>query len=152
MQIDDTVKGKLVFQNLTDEICDPLNGPLDLLKLVARYLGVSIPRNITNVIIGNETPGQDQTNYLWVRRESNGIISGLYVFCAGKWTPLYAFAPRQVIRVFNSDSRTIPDGFILFSDSDASEDEKNAQMATWVRNSTDLYYTLFDIVYIGCQG
>lgn len=151
MQLNDSAKGALVFQNLTDEICDPLNGPMDLLRLVQKYLGVQIPKNITNVIIGNETPGQDQTNYLWIRRDASGEILGPYVFCEGAWNKLYAFAPNQIIRVWG-DSRTVSEGFTLLTESGAPQTVKDAQAATWVRDSTDTYYISFDIVYTGCAG
>lgn len=150
---DINVKGAIKINDLPDLGC--FTSFEELLKALPTFLTVEIPSTITNVIVSNVQPLDDQRDALWVRRNNAGSFVGLYIYASGTWRQIYPVGGGntgtfQLFRV-KGDSRTIPEGYLL---ADEDNPHLTANEASWVKtqwlhNPTQEYYVIFDITYEG---
>jgi hypothetical protein len=61
----------------------------DLIQSLADIFAIEIPTTVTNVIVSSEEPGDDFKTGVWVRRNTAGTFSGIYLFQAGAWTKVF---------------------------------------------------------------
>lgn len=143
----DTVKGAIKLEGLLESKC--FSSWQELIKALPDMLSVEIPGSITNVIVGNTQPKDDQRDYLWVRKDNSGSFIGLYVYSAGKWQQVVP-APGQVTWAFG-DSREVPAGYALVQpgNSHFSDSEAATIMQQYIKHSSGAYYTYFALTFEG---
>lgn len=113
--IQDTIRGAIKVTDLPDRAA--FTTWADFIKSLERYLAVELPVNVSGVIFDRSQPSEDNRDKIWIRRESNGDVTGLYIFSGGKWKPFYALAPNQVTWMYG-DSGNLPDSFVLINTGD----------------------------------
>jgi hypothetical protein len=123
----------------------------ELIKSIPTFIGVELPTGISNVIVGNVQPQEEDRDKLWIRRDNNGTFIGFYAFCDGKWSPVYAIPPDSVVW-FYGDSANVHDGFILIDDGDAQIPSYvvNALKAKYINASSGTGYAYFAARYVQC--
>ena len=116
MAIIDKAFGKLVLANIPTDIC--WTTPEQFLELLTQYISVEVdPTSLADfILIGPQTPSEDDKNRLWVRLHSNGTFAGFYHWENDKWTQVFN-KRRDEIVWFHGDSRSIPKGFRLIDGS-----------------------------------
>lgn len=121
----------------------------EFLQDIPNLYSVEIPESVTNVVVSNEQPGDDEREKLWVRVDNAGNFVGLCVYAKGAWQQV-APAPQQLFRVYG-DSRYIPAGYLLADESTGKMTSLTAKQLKqqWVRDSTDSYYVIFDVIFTG---
>lgn len=107
--IENTVVGSLKPNNLPDRAC--VSTLQEFLDLFPQYFTVEVPASISNVVIGSSTPGSDDRNKLWLRRDNSGGITGLYAFQNGKWSKVNT-APDGAVELISGDSENPPPGYV----------------------------------------
>lgn len=113
--------------------------------------GVEINRaSITNVTIGMDQPGADETDHLWVRFNNAGVFVGLYAYSQTGWF-MFAPSPNAIIRMYG-DSTIIPKGFRLADTSNPrlTNAAATALMTQWHSISPGVY-DIFDVTWEGLQ-
>lgn len=121
-----------------------------LIKSLEQFLAIDLPVDrITNVMVGSSEPEISNRDILWFKLDTAGNFKGLFVFVQGKWIQMFPH-PSQIFRVYG-DSREIEPGFALVTNdlpgfTAAMVDALESQ---WVRDITDTYWQIFDVVYIG---
>lgn len=117
---------------------------------IAKYLGVVIPANITNIFLGSSSPTEDDRDKLWVKRDVNGRVDGLYVYTVGAWRPLYNFAPGQVIWIIG-DSRKVPEGFKIIDVNNGlvTSSVRDRVESQYIKDSTNTYYIYYATLFVG---
>jgi hypothetical protein len=105
----------VVINDIPDTFC--FTTTQEFILALTKFLGVELPNSITNVIISNNQPLDDQRDSLWVRRNNAGVVVGIYVFTDGLWQQRFP-APREVFWMYalgaNADGETdVPKGYTL---------------------------------------
>jgi len=85
--IQDVTKGTLRVQKLLEREC--IRDWRQLIESIPEYISVEIPNSVNGLIVGNNPPGEDDTNKLWLRRDNSGNVFGLYAFQNGSWQLLF---------------------------------------------------------------
>lgn len=109
-----TAKGALKLQNIPDNAC--FSNFKEFVESLPEYLTVEVPASISNVVISQAPPGEDDKNKLWFRRDASGNFIGIYVFQSGAWRPFYNLvigAAVSQITWAHGSSSNVPDGFRL---------------------------------------
>lgn len=144
----DVIPGTLKITNLPE--CQCFTSFEDFIKALPNYLGVELPKNFTNVSVGNVQPSEADRDTVWFRMSPSGAFIGIFVYYRGTWISVFP-APNQLIRVVG-DSRTPPTGYKVVAVGDAGITDPTTLTAIqtgWVRDSTNTYYIVFDTVFIG---
>lgn len=142
----DLINGALKVTGLLEDLC--IESLQELIQTLPQLLSVQIPASITNVTIGPEQPGDSERQNLWIRTDNSSDFVGIYIYALGQWRQVYP-VPGQLFRIVG-DSRTPPKGFTLATDSPSlSAAQKTWIVSQWLPNSTNEYYTIFDVVYSG---
>lgn len=86
----------------------------ELLELIRDVFTVELSAGVNNdfVVIGHQTPGEDDKNKLWIRKQRNGSFQGYYLFVSNAWQRVFNRRNDEVIWM-HGDSREIPEGFEL---------------------------------------
>jgi len=117
-----------------------------LLQVLTDYMVLEIPTSITNVVVGNTQPGDTQRDAVWFRMSNGGQFIGIYLYSEGTWTQFFP-VPGQVYKIAGGDSRDVPRGFILASNSsNLTAAEKAKLEEEWLFDPTNVYYTIFHVV------
>lgn len=139
-----TVKGALKL--LTNPDLECFTSFKEFVTQIPKLFGVEIPGTITNVIISNIEPNDTQRDSVWFRKSNGGTFLGIYLYSDGAWRQFFP-VPRQVYRIAGGDSREVPEGFILTDDAGyLTVAEKDHLRLDWLRDPTDTYYVIFDVV------
>lgn len=143
----DVITGALKLLGKVD--CECFTSWQDFIAQIPKMFGVVVPASITNVVISDQQPDDDQREYLWIKRSTSGSVVGLFVYATGDWRQLFP-TPKGIIRMFG-DHRNIPAGYQLI---DASNPNFTAAEVThiqssWMLSSDSSYYTIFDVTYVG---
>lgn len=141
------VKGSIVVQNLPDLAC--FTDFRELLLSLQTFLSVEIPASITNVIISNIQPGDDQRQSLWIRLSNGGNFIGVYFFAVGAWRQVFP-QPNGVFWMFG-DSRDIPNGYLLVDEDNPHFTTSGAQkiMSNYVVSVAGDFFTYFAVTFEG---
>lgn len=152
----DNVLGALVPLGLPEDIC--VESLSQFIRDIGKYIGVQIPLNATNVVVGPQQPGPENLNALWVRQTNNGGFVGLYVYAGGKWRQIYP-VKLSYIMLFDSDSRDyMPSednltGYVLtWEIGGLSADQKNfLKGVSHYKNGdpAEGYWSIFPVTYVG---
>lgn len=122
----------------------------DWLKLLEQHLQVEIPGSVSNVVVSNQQPAENERNKVWFRVDNSGSFVGIYVYSLGKW--------RKIIPVdgqvswIKGDSRAVPDGYLLV---DADNPNFTAAEANVLKSQYILeplagaFYTYFAVTFEG---
>lgn len=143
----DVIKGALVITDLPDGQC--FESFEALLRALPTFLGIQLPTSITNVIISNIQPSDDQRNSLWIRQSNDGGVLGIYVFAAGAWRQLTP-VPQGVFWMYGNSTQ-VPTGYILVDDDNPhfTSLEVDAIQLQFVRDPTDSFFTYFAVTFEG---
>lgn len=112
----DVVTGAIKLNNLPDREC--FRGWDDFIRRLPEFLSVEIPPSALGVIIGKDSPSEDDRDKIWYRRDASGAFLGIYAFQGGAWKPLYNIPTGQIIWLWGS-SQSIPEGFTFIWTGDA---------------------------------
>lgn len=74
-------------------------------------MSVSIPSNITNVVVSSVQPTDSQRTNVWLRIGNDGNFVGLFLYALGQWRQI--FPQPQGVFWFYGNSDNIPDGYLL---------------------------------------
>lgn len=143
-----TITGSVKVVGLLEEGCS-LSAQEFLLSL-QELLAIEIPvQRITNVIISNQQPGDEDRNSLWVQRSNGGSVLGIRVYSAGKWVQVFP-APNQVYWLYG-DSRTPPSGYSVVSAGSGqfTVAEYTELIKTAIPDPTNTYYVYYPAVFVG---
>lgn len=142
----DVIMGALKLLGKID--CECFTGIPDLLKKIPNLYAVEIPPDITNVILSNTMPDDDQHDCVWFRLNSAGSFVGIFIYQAGDWQQVYP-VPQAIFRMYG-DSRAVPPGFLLVDSTNPhfTAGEVAAIQATWYPLG-GTYFTIFDVTYEG---
>lgn len=149
----DKAFGKLVLADLPSDVC--WTTPEKFIEQLTHYLSVELdPTSLADfVLIGPQTPSEDDKNRLWIRLYSNGTFAGFYHFEGGKWTRISNHRPDEIVW-FHGDSRSIPEGYRLIDGSlgTMTSSVREHIMSFYhqdlsVENST--VYDYFACIYVG---
>lgn len=123
----------------------------ELIKSIPTFIGVELPTGISNVIVGNTQPQEEDRDKLWIRRDNNGTFIGFYAFCSGKWSPVYAI-PDDGVYWFTGDSSNVRDGFVLIDTGDPVIPSYLVQAlkAKYIPQSSGPGYAYFACRYVQC--
>lgn len=143
----DVIRGALKLDSFLEDKCFT-NWESFILSIPTMF-SVEVPAGITNVNVGNSQPTDDERDNLWVRKDNSGSFLGFYVYSQGAWRNIYP-PPNGPILVVG-DSRTIPDGYQLASDSPLITASMLTKLRTlWVLGGTlPDWYTMFHVMYVG---
>lgn len=146
--INDSVVGALKLLGLPESNCYTTVN--DLLKAIETLFAVEIPTDLGAVVVGQNTPTEEERDKVWFRRDVNGKFVGIYVFCNDKWILAYNIIPGELPYLYG-DSRSVPDGFRLATSANGIPTlVANHIMTTWLRDPTSTFYVYFQVFYIGC--
>lgn len=142
-----TVNGALKINNLPDLAC--FQSFEDLLKALPTFLTVEVPSTITNVIISNVQPQDNQRDAIWFRRSNSGEFIGIYLYSSGTWRLVFP-SPNALIRMYG-DSRDVPEGYILADETNPNLTANQASFikSSWLKDPTDTWYVIFDVTWVG---
>lgn len=143
----DVIRGAIKIDGNLDVCC--FTSWADFVKALPGLLTVEIPADSTNVTVGSQAPSSDQRNIVWIRTDNSGAFLGIYIFTNNGWQQVSP-APNEIVRMYG-DSRSVPTGYQLIdlSNSKFSSGEVSAIQATWIRDPTNTYWRVFDVIYSG---
>lgn len=147
--IEDVVQGAIKLVGVPERAC--FRTWQEFIESLPRYLGVEVPASVSGVVVGPDSPSEDDKNKVWFRRDPSGVFLGIYAFQNGAWRPLYNYAPGEVIWIAG-DSNAVPAGFTLIEKGDPTmpSDVVNAIVGQYVRVSGDPNsYLYFAVRYSG---
>lgn len=131
---------------LTDLQCFKSFG--EFVQALTDSMILEIPTDITNVVVGNIEPTDTQRTAVWFRKSNGGTFIGIYLYSDGAWRQFFP-VPKQVYKLAGADSRNVPEGFILASDSSRlTAAQKTKLQEEWLKDPTDTYYVIFHVVPI----
>lgn len=135
---------KIVLKGIIEDQC--IESIAQLLEALPDLLGVEIPSGITNVVVSNIQPSDNQTTSVWFRLSNAGSFMGIYVFANGIWNAIY---PTNVegVQIFWQYSATgaVPAGFekITVDTANISSAVVTALIAQYVtESSVDTYFAM----------
>lgn len=147
------VYGKLIVKDIPSNVC--WESPDKFLKKITDFYRVDldINSNVDFVVVGSETPSEDDKSRLWIKTYNNGYFAGLYKFEGGKWREISLHRPDEVVW-FYGDSRNIPEGFKLIDEDNGYITSDNIKhiMSFYNRDTSivgSTVYTYFACTYIG---
>lgn len=103
------VLAPLVIQGLPEGQC--FTSFEDLLRSLTKFLSVAIPLNITNVVVSNIQPTDNQRTNVWLRIGNDGNFVGAFLYAIGQWRQIFP-QPNGVFW-FYGNSAQIPEGYLL---------------------------------------
>lgn len=142
------VTGAVKVIDFPDDTC--LTTVKALLMDLERYLAIELKvESITNVFVTSTEPDAADRDIIWFRIDTAGNFIGIFIYVQGQWVQMFP-APNQIIRMYGN-SNDIPIGFALI---DANTPGFTSAMVTaitdtWLLDSTNSYYVIFDVVYVG---
>lgn len=113
--VNTVVRGALKIDNVPDRAC--FSTWRQFLESIPDFLTVEVPSSVSGVVVGPNTPDEDDRDKIWFRRDNGGNFLGVWAFQNGAWRPLFNFGTNQIIWTFG-DSTNIPDGFVLIEEGD----------------------------------
>lgn len=118
-------------------------------EFLVKHLVISIPSEITNVVISSTQPGESERDSLWIRRNNAGSFVGMYIYSGGKWVQMYP-APKQIIWMRGLSSE-IPAGYKLVDDGhpDFTEYELSFYKNQYLEREGGGDYVYFAVTYSG---
>lgn len=143
-----TITGSVKVVGLLEEGCS-LSAQEFLLSL-QELLAIEIPvQRITNVIISNQQPGDEDRNTLWVQRTNGGSVIGIRVYSAGKWVQVFP-APNQVYWLYG-DSREPPAGYVVITAGSGqfTVAQYNDLITNAISDPTNTYFVYYPAVFVG---
>lgn len=144
---EDLVYGTLQPIGTPDTYC--FESAQQFYESIAKNFKPAFSRSITNVVISNVEPTDEERQSLWIRLSNGGQYIGEYIFSGSTWKQISP-VPNGVFRMYG-DSRNIPTGYAL-------ADENNPQLTaaqgtflkgTWHLDPTGTYYDIFDVTFEG---
>lgn len=144
---EDLVYGELQVIGIPDTYC--FESAQQYYESIAKNFRPVFSRTITNVVISNVQPTEEERQSLWIRMSNGGQYIGQYVFSGTSWKQISP-APQGLFRMYG-DSRSVPEGYKL---ADASNGKLTATQAaflitTWHLHTSTLYYDIFDVTFEG---
>lgn len=140
------IPNAIKLQGLPDDTC--FTTFAELLLALTKYMSLEIPASITNVVVSNVQPLDDQRNAVWFRMSNGGDFLGIYIFSGGSWIPIYPL-PGQFMRI-PGNSQFPPAGYVLGND--PSLGLTAAQIAhiesQWLLDPTLTFWVIFDVCRI----
>ncbi len=130
------VNGALVAVGNPDFAC--FTDFASLWKAIPQFFAVSIPSNITNVIVSNVQPTSSQTSYIWFRMSNGGQFIGVYLYSGGTWKQIFP-APGQITWTTYGTAATPPPGYITTDDSTLNSALKAYLKSLWRSNGSGSY-------------
>ncbi len=129
--------------------------PDDFVKLLTEILTVELSTSPNNefVIVGHQTPGEDDKGKLWIKLQINGSFQGFFFFQNGLWERIHNYRNDEVIWM-QGDSRVIPKGFELIDGAlgGIPTDVQQHILTFYLENTTVVGSTVFKyfaVRYIG---
>ena len=106
------VEGELRVDRIPKDLC--WGKPEDFVKALTSMLGVTLFTNPGNdfVVVGHQTPANEDKGRLWVRTSRSGVFQGFYLFQGKTWKRIHNRRSDEIIWL-TGDSRDIPEGFQL---------------------------------------
>lgn len=135
--IQDVTRGSLKVNNLPDRVC--IRSWREFIESIPGFITVEVPASVSNVVIGNTAPGEDDIDKLWLRRDSSGTFLGLYVFQGGEWVLITP--PPETVWWFQGTSADPPNGYtvILTGDPVVDPDVVQALIPRYVAGPGNTY-------------
>lgn len=144
---EDLVYGELVAIGTPDTYC--FESAQQYYESIAKNFKPAFSRTISNVVISNVQPTEEERQSLWIRLSNGGQYIGEYVFSGTSWKQISP-VPQGIFRMYG-DSRSVPEGYKL---ADASNGKLTAAQAsfivgTWRHHGADAWYDVFDVTFEG---
>jgi len=135
--IQDVTRGSLKVNNLPDRVC--IRSWKEFIESIPSFITVEVPASVSNVVIGNTAPGEDDIDKLWLRRDASGTFLGLYIFQGGEWVLITP--PPETVWWFYGNSEDPPNGYttILTGDPVISPAVVEALIPRYVAISPGVY-------------
>lgn len=143
----DVIMGSIKLKGFIEEQC--FTSLKEFIASLPNILVAEIPSEATNVVVSSQQPSNDQRDAVWFRLDNSGSFVGIYIYSKGSWKQITP-APNEVIRMWG-DSRSVPSGYALIdaSNPNFTSSELAAIQSSWVRDSTDTYWKVFDVTFQG---
>lgn len=141
-----TITGAVKFVNVPNDFC--LTSIDDLIKFIEKNCKVEFDASqITNLVVSVDQP--TDTSVIWFAVSNAGNFVGLKVYVQSQWVNVFP-APSSMYRIY-SESGDVPDGYALIT---SATPGFSSAMVTfiqtqWLRDSTDSFWQIFDVVYVG---
>jgi len=119
------------------------------LQSLPEFLVGEISGSVTNVVISNQQPGEDERDKIWFRLTNSGTFIGVYVFSEGVWVQLFP-PPNQVVWMYG-DSRNIPQGYRIVDATNPNFTASAASiiMGQYIYDSSNTFFVYFAVTFEG---
>lgn len=141
-----TITGVIKFVNVPNDFC--LTDITALIKFIQKNGRIEFDAaNVTNVVVSQDQPAD--TSVVWFAISDSGNFIALRVYVQSQWVNVFP-APSSVYRMYGNSS-SIPNGYILITNTTPGF---TAAMVAhlegqWLRDPTDTFWQIFDVVYVG---
>lgn len=141
-----TVTGSIKFVDVPNDFC--LTTIIDLIQFIQKNGKVEFDASaITNVVVSTDQP--TDTSVIWFAISNSGNFIGVKVFVQSQWVNVFP-APSSLYRMYGN-STNIPDGYTLITSTTSgfTAGMVSFLQTQWLRDPTDTFWQIFDVVYIG---
>lgn len=144
---EDIVYGYLEAIGTPDTYC--FESAQQYYESIAKNFRPAFSRTITNVVISNVQPTEEERQSLWIRMSNGGQYIGEYIFSGTSWKQITP-VPQGLFRMYG-DSRTVPEGYKLADGSNGKLTPAQSAfiMLGWHLHTSTLYYDVFDVTFEG---
>jgi len=146
-RLENKVRARLEVDGLPDNL--NFTTLKNFFELLQKHVIVEIPDAISNVVISNIQPLDNQRDALWFRRSNSGSFLGAYVYSQGKWQQFFP-APEAIYWMYG-DSRDVPEGYSLVT---IDTPQMGTSTKEWIINQykeheSEEYFTYFATIFVG---
>lgn len=128
---------------------ESFTGFRDFWERLPELVEVELPAGATGIVFSSTEPGEDYRNSLWVNRDNNGIVLGLYSFQGGKWKQIQNTILGE-IRWIYGDSDTTPDGWkLIITGDDTVPDTVVAHLVPQYLTLSAGRYSFYAVRFVG---
>lgn len=118
--INDVIRGAVKVDGLPDRVS--FSSWRDAILALPELLTIEVPPGAIGVVVGQDTPSEDDRNKVWYRRDKSGAYLGAYGFQNGAWHEIQQTGLQQVYWVYGN-SLDVPEGFTVIEPGDAAVPE-----------------------------
>lgn len=143
------ITGAIKFVDVPNDFC--LTNITDLIKFIQKFGKIEFDASqVTNVVVSVDQPEIIQgLNIIWFKISNSGNFIGVFVYVNSQWLQMFP-VPAGIYRI-SGDSNNPPPGYTLITSTTPGFTAAmvNHLESQWLRDPTDSYWVIFDVVYTG---
>lgn len=119
----DKLSVALAVKRIPEKLC--WGKPRDFIENLTQYLTaeLDVESRLNLVVVGHETPTEDDKDRLWIRTARDNSFLGFYLFQNGAWKVIHNYRSDEVIWMYGNSTQ-IPSGFEFIDGSLGGMDSK----------------------------